>query len=327
MATPATAKAKELTRNRNGSNLLKHFKWDGPPTTDILKRIKEATPSRGVLANVTITVAIAQDLMTINANRPLRMNRYLRWAKIMSEDKWLPSTDGIGVTKDMELYNGQHRLMAIIESGKPQVFTIFCGLPPETKNVTDTGEIRTAADILDDLGFKYPTTMAAAIKMEIYLRKKNTYGAYLFQDKVNNYEVEEWVEELRWTKLMNECVEHAFKELHPKQDFLAQASWSFIYFITSQRHRGDATYFVDKLASGESMSSRGKDWAIYRLRETLTKISKTKDPKLIAKNGAPKIFALKMWYIITAWNLWRSEAKPMEELPAYVKEKDIPRPR
>jgi hypothetical protein len=93
-----------------------------------------------------VTLDVARELLANhnNFNRPLRRGKdYLNVLAHMNAGTFYNHTDLI-FDPEGELLNGQHRLTALIESGKAQVFTIKCGFNrEETLCNTDTGSNRT----------------------------------------------------------------------------------------------------------------------------------------------------------------------------------------
>jgi hypothetical protein len=80
------------------------------------------------------------------ANRVPKLRLVDTYAQDMLKGAWkigaplMYDTDGV-------LIDGQHRLLAVIKSGIPQVFTELSGFPPESKEVLDIGNPRTVANV------------------------------------------------------------------------------------------------------------------------------------------------------------------------------------
>lgn len=304
------------------STYLEHYQLHHTPTTDILRRINAAAPKREVLLNVKITPDIAKDMLTVNSiNRQLRKPDVRRWMADMVAGKWVPCGDTICFSMEGKLIDGQHRLVAIIETGLAQVYDIVTGLPPEAFDVKDTGRPRGAGDALSDRNFKYVNTMASAIKSDILFTQSSELGHFLTNQRVPNYEVKEWVNNPRNTKLMEECVEYATNYLRGAGRFLTPSSWAFIYYTFSSLHRNDALFFVNAFAAGENISTK-KFSPIYNVRKILLDVTLKSNTK---GHRATMPFSTKMIYIITAWNQFRKGENPAE-LVINLKGK-IPKPR
>lgn len=63
-------------------------------------------------------------------------------------DCWVPSDEAIGINLSFEVYNGQHRLWAIIESGKAMPMYVTWNVLDEAKFFVESGAKRTLAERL-----------------------------------------------------------------------------------------------------------------------------------------------------------------------------------
>ena len=132
-------KKQQITLSRkNKRTLAKKFP---NLTVDQIKSVHQ-----NVLGLMKVSVDVARKLLSDhnNFNRPLRRGKdYLNVLAHMNAGTFYNHTDLI-FDPEGELLNGQHRLTALIESGKPQVFTIKVGFNrEETLCNTDTGSNRT----------------------------------------------------------------------------------------------------------------------------------------------------------------------------------------
>lgn len=112
-------------------------------------------PESIVLETVTPDVAKRYlDLNTKNA-RPRNKKLVRRYARVMAADGWYDRhPQGIAFDWDGNLGDGQHRLAAIVASGKPIVMWVHRGCDPATFMAADRGRMRSAADTLRLAGFR-----------------------------------------------------------------------------------------------------------------------------------------------------------------------------
>lgn len=97
----------------------------------------------------TITPDDAAKLLERNThNRNLRTNRAEQYASDMRAGRWVLTPNTIDLAADGTLLNGQHRLWAVVLSGKTQDFYFATDLDPAVQSVTDIGVGRTASDML-----------------------------------------------------------------------------------------------------------------------------------------------------------------------------------
>lgn len=101
-----------------------------------------------ILADVLVTPQLAAKWLEQPArNRTLSKETVAAYARDMLAGRWQTSHQGIAITKDCCVVDGQHRLWAIVETGKPIRMRVTFGVDERTMAVVDTGRVRSAADI------------------------------------------------------------------------------------------------------------------------------------------------------------------------------------
>lgn len=96
-----------------------------------------------------ITPAKAQKWLEKNQNnRPISDAKVAEWQSAMERGEWQLTHQGIALDPTDNIVDGQHRLWAIVYSGKTVQMMVTYNAPPETKSVVDVGRKRTAADVL-----------------------------------------------------------------------------------------------------------------------------------------------------------------------------------
>lgn len=275
------------------------------PTTNIIKQIEKLTPQRGIIQNIEITPEIATDLMTLNLNnRPIHINTIKRYGGDLGAGDWKFTGDPFKISDKMTFLDGQHRALAIIESGKSMIVNIQTGVPEDSFQVMDTGRVRSSGDALAILGFKEWNSMAAAIRSEIYFREQNKTSGHINNNFVLNHDVVKWVKDENNLKLMLECLDFSLTFLRKKAKFLSVSTWAWTYYILSKKHKKQATEFMSSLATGANLGFRNP---IYLLREKLLKFTRTKSGQ-VGKTDMD----IKIKYFIRAWNHYRLGEKPRE---------------
>lgn len=117
----------------------------------------------------TITPEIAESYLSKNIkNRKLSKS----WTKTISSritrGEWILSHQGIAFDQNGKLCDGQHRLSAIIESGRAIDVAVFRNVPNEAFGVLDQGKKRTMADL---------SGMQKRITDPVNLAARITYGS------------------------------------------------------------------------------------------------------------------------------------------------------
>ena len=97
----------------------------------------------------TITPEEAGEYLERNdVNRALRASLVERFTNVMLAGGWHLNGETIKFDYDGNLIDGQHRLMAVVEAGRPQQFVVVKNLPPVSRASIDIGARRTLADWL-----------------------------------------------------------------------------------------------------------------------------------------------------------------------------------
>lgn len=101
-------------------------------------------------STITITPELAREYLAknIDKNRPIRKAVVHAYAEQMKRGEWKITPQGISFDQKGRLIDGQHRLMAIIESGAKVPMYVTTGVPVDRMLMIDCGAKRTPADIL-----------------------------------------------------------------------------------------------------------------------------------------------------------------------------------
>jgi len=112
----------------------------------------------------TITPEKARVMLAANTgNRPFRPKRLRTLIDEVNSGQWKVNGDAIRFSSDGELIDGQHRLTAIIQTGKSIQTLVIRGLEPEAKYSIDLQAARTGGDMLAMNGEKNAVLISAAL--------------------------------------------------------------------------------------------------------------------------------------------------------------------
>lgn len=115
---------------------------------------------------VTVTPEIAAAWLDKNTdNRKIAKRLVGAFSRDMTNRKWQLTGDSIKFATDGTLIDGQHRLMACKESGRPFDTLVVYGLPHKLKSVVDTGKSRSATDVMAMNNISNPSGTAAALRL------------------------------------------------------------------------------------------------------------------------------------------------------------------
>lgn len=125
-----------------------------------------------------ITPGLAEQYLKKNVgNRTLRPKLVNEYAWDMTRDVWKISHQGIAFDKEGNLIDGQHRLQAIIKSGKTIKSQVTVGLNKESVKSIDTGRSRTYDEAMTILGSKLPPKFTTTLR-SMFLAQ--TLGQHIF---------------------------------------------------------------------------------------------------------------------------------------------------
>jgi hypothetical protein len=101
------------------------------------KKLKLKHLGRGIWANIiSINPKLAADLLAGNLdNRSIKKNNLLAITNDMKGGAWTVNGAAIVIGKDGRLIDGQHRLQAVIDSGKT-IYSLVQGGPRDAANGT-----------------------------------------------------------------------------------------------------------------------------------------------------------------------------------------------
>lgn len=119
-----------------------------------------------------VTPEEAASILTKNTrNRPVNATRVALFETYLRNGEMQLTHQGVAISSSNVLLDGQHRLIAIVNTGIPAKLMITTGLPDSVFSVLDTGAKRTAGDILGINGAVQCSTMAAGIRLYILYQR------------------------------------------------------------------------------------------------------------------------------------------------------------
>lgn len=117
---------------------------------------------------IVISPARAAELLTRNQNNRRASDRLVnRYARDMAAGNWQANGSAIVMNGDGALLDGQHRLMACVESGTPFTTLLVQGVSTSAVATVDTGRSRKLSDVLTMRGEKSSRTLAAILRQSM----------------------------------------------------------------------------------------------------------------------------------------------------------------
>lgn len=195
----------------------------------------------------TVTPETAAEWLKTNVNnRNVKTGVVEKYAAQMKAGLWTLTHQGIGFGADGRLYDGQHRLLAVIKSGVSIQTNVTRGLPPKALDATDNGTVRRSYDTLAITdGVRFSTNVRASIVAAYNLAKD---GSLLWTRSRSD------VHELRRAVAEHgDDVKTIFEALASKHDVLSNAALVGALAIVHRTQPKKAVEFAELLRSGAGL--------------------------------------------------------------------------
>ncbi len=97
---------------------------------------------------LSVSPEVAKTMLQSNTiNRSIRPRKWKKYSQEMKSGYWKLSHQGIAFSKTGKLLDGQHRLLAIIDSGMTLPFMVTYGLDESLFSKIDVGFLRTTSEV------------------------------------------------------------------------------------------------------------------------------------------------------------------------------------
>lgn len=235
---------------------------------------------RGIyMRYMTITPKIADEWLSSNKHKNRRQGKELvaRYGSFMKTGDWIGDNgETIKLTRSGALIDGQHRLRAIIRTGKTMKMCVCFNVHPKAFQTLDRGKRRTCADTLHIHGEVKTEALSSAITM-VHQYKKNTLrkrGSFLTPKQTMAF--------LHSNPSIRDSIAFGFR-FKVKSLFLSRSQAAFLHFIFSRKNNKKAETFLTNLMEGINIK-RGD--AIHTLHKKLlancTNLLKMTKPERLA---------------------------------------------
>lgn len=217
----------------------------------------------------TITPDVAKEMLGVNTNnRNVSRTQVELFARTMAQKAWKMNGEAIKFSNTGRLLDGQHRLLACVESGVPFRTLVIRGLPEDTQETMDAGKSRTMANVLELKG-RNNAKQLSTVARSIYLSEQLGVEAAC----VNNMSPtrNELLTFIESTPQLEDTLRQA-STFYTKSNHLMSTSMAALLYWTFNEIDGEACErFFDMLASGANLDEGSP---ILVLRNTLFDINK-----------------------------------------------------
>lgn len=243
-----------------------------------------------VVSLETITPESATSWLRANQhNRPVRRRHVAFLANEIVKGNWQVNGQAIVISEQEQVLDGQHRLLAIIESGRQIQTLVVYGISEAAFKTIDTGAVRTGADALT---LEFPEasigTMKAASTAVVWCKR-------LEDGKLNNFRRignTETIEYVRSHPSLVTCIERVQSYPHDNRP-LSIGCGGALFEMFSRRSSDLADDYMCKLYTGEGIGREDVEWL---LRSAFIRDAN-------ARRKLPSIDKVRM--VCKGWNLRR----------------------
>lgn len=239
----------------------------------------------------TITPAIAAEYLKFNnSNRPLSQTVVSSYAATMSRGEWHLNGESIDFDWNGTLLNGQHRLQAIIKSGKSIQTFVVRNLDPKVYTSYDCGRSRNAGQLLAMQGVPNYNTVGACVRGAYMLKEGNSLSSASSGKIKNltNYEIIKLFEADRNNYIDAGAFAISIKNRVGKTSITPSAIASIYYYLVNIKGHEDedVRFFFENVFSFNTSSNRMLDKLRTKFLKDLssnTKMTNEYKLNLIAK--------------------------------------------
>jgi hypothetical protein len=230
-------------------------------------------------------------------NRRINRRKLQQLVGQMKSGEFENTGEPIIISEDGVLNNGQHRLLAVVESGAILDMDVRFGVPRKAFSKTDTGTPRSGADILTIKGVGSGSQVSSTVRLLILYERglPESIREFVSNDEVGRA-FDRWLDVEEIVARVNG---HGLPKAIRSTPFYATA---FLASRTPQKTKLEK--WLDAVATGLDVA---RDHPAYQLRERLMRGI---DAPIGTREGQLERFAL----MIKSWNLWaKGETVTMRE--------------
>lgn len=233
-------------------------------------------------------------------NRNLRPSVVAKYAADMRAGEWKLTGEPVQFGSDGSLLNGQHRLTAIVESGRTVQLMVVTGLDPEVQERLDQGVPRQFSDVLNLRGESNPNLLAALTRKLHEYETAGMAAAFTSAGLRRAASTAELLGTLELHPELRPLVPRAgttARHLVPAATTVGLLIW--VFEALGDDAVDDTAFFFDRLCDGQNLMAGD---AIYELRRTFEQY-----------RNAPKRERISQAFLaaitIKAWNAYRTGKK------------------
>ena len=247
---------------------------------------------------VTMTRDLAKDYLSRNTeNRKIKKNSLNFYKNQMKNGTWKENGEPIIIDKNGVIKDGQHRLMAVVETGYAYRVPVISGIAPDVMDTIDTGVNRTASDVLELEGLKYSNTMASVVKK---ILQNSISGINKKLVNISNNDILEFAKEKE--SFLVEIIRGAI-DIYSLQVVRVLTISEIAYFLYTYGNTDEVVKFLKMITGTLRVPQTATDYVFKKLHLSKTgeiRLYNADKEEYIAKaflkytQGNPKVTSLKL---------------------------------
>lgn len=247
---------------------------------------------------VKVTPEVAEKWLGKNVhNRNVRPRTVDSYARDMAAGQWQITGEAIKFASNGDLLDGQHRLLAVIQSGVTIEMLVVSGLDPAAQEAMDSGTARTTGDALRLRGeTAHYSALAAAARVCIYAEAGQSLDPG-GQRRITTPEVLTFIEANSDLRAAVEMGSSYHRQIDMPQSVLAYAIWRFARVDVEA-----CNTFIAKVAEKTLMT---KGDPVLALVNRLAEVRR--NSRRVTRDDYASL-------MFRAWNYWR-KGRPIQALP------------
>lgn len=265
-----------------------------------------------------VTPEIAEDMMARNTdysyrNRPIASNTIKRYEKALLENRWRLTGEPIIFSEDGVLLNGQHRLIACINTGESFRTLVVFGISRDAFKFMDRGLKRNVSHVFAIEGIPNATLMAACVSWLDRIHNSNGFN----RGAARRPENEQFIDIYDDHKDLQNSAWVSNKISKEGEKLVSPALMTTLHYLFAKKDREEADNFMRKVITGIGITEEKEPENLIRkwlMKDNIQPGKVTNDVYRAA-------------FIVQAWNArragkkkmggfrWRGASKPDEPFP------------
>jgi hypothetical protein len=224
---------------------------------------------------MVLTVQFAKQLLATiddSKRRSIRRDNVEKWKRTILSGGWKINGEGIKIDRNGRMIDGQHRCLAVVETGIPIKIVVTYGLDPDCYTSLDQGLGRSAGDALRASHGDIPNaySVSAALRWVYLFESKLLREAH--PARLTHAEVLALFDQ--HPKIIDSCkFQHSFED----KRLLKGSSVVALHYLAARVDKPKADEFYSRLANGTGLVKGTISWLRERLIEEKSDAIRTAD--------------------------------------------------